>query len=197
MGRKKYLDKVVEFINTTSVFRSKDIEKIIGNKEYAQLTLHLLSRRGFIHRLQKDCYSRYGDPTLTVYCFKPAYIGLQEALSLHGLWEQETITIIITVRKVRVGIRNILGNNVLIKRIHPKYFFGIELLEYNGLYIPISDIEKTIIDMIYFNQPIDKEIYQQAKRKINKEKLEKYINKYPPNIKKKIRTKLGKNLGMN
>jgi len=66
----------MEVINTTPVFRSRDIEKIIGNKEYAQLTLHLLNRRGFIHRLQKDCYSRYSDPTLTVYCFKPAYIGL-------------------------------------------------------------------------------------------------------------------------
>jgi len=184
----------MEVINTTPVFRSRDIEKIIGNKEYSQLTLHLLNRRGLIYRLQKDCYSRYSDPTLTVCCFKPAYIGLQEALSLHGLWEQETITIITTVRKVRVGIRNILGNNVLIKRIHPQYYFGIELLEYDGTYIPISNIEKTIIDMIYFNQPIDKEIYRQAKRKIDKEKLMKYINKYPPNIRKKITTKLIKHI---
>jgi len=96
------------------------------------------------------------------------------------------------VRKVRVGIRNILGNNVLIKRIHPQYFFGIELLEYDETYIPISNMEKTIIDMIYFNQPIDEVIYSQAKRIMDKEKLKKYINKYPPNIKKKIITKLTK-----
>jgi len=186
MGKKKYLDIVVRFIDTTSVFRARDIEKIIGNKEYAHLILHILSRRGLIHRLQKDCYSRYSDPTLTVYCFKPAYIGLQEALSLHGLWEQETITIIITVRKVRVGIKNILGNNVLIRRIHPKYFFGIELIEYGEAYIPISDIEKTIIDMIYFNQPMDGKIYRQARRKMDKEKLKKYINRYPFNIRRKL-----------
>jgi hypothetical protein len=38
--------------------------------------------------------------------------------------------VIVTTRKVRIGIHEILGSNVLVHRINPKYFFGFTLLKY-------------------------------------------------------------------
>ena len=186
MGKKKYLDNVRGFISSTPTFRCRDIEKIVGNKLYAQLILHILTKRGEINRLLKDCYSIYSDPILTVYCFKPAYIGLQEALSLHGLWEQEVITIIVTARRVRVGLRKILDNNILVRRISPRYLFGFELIPYENIYIPMSDVEKTIIDMIYFNERIDESIYKEIEERIDIQKLNNYLTYYPSRVKSRI-----------
>lgn len=186
MGKKIYIERVRDFIGLTPVFRGEDIERIVKDKRYAHLMLYILTKKGEINRLSKDCYSRYGDPIIAVYCFRPAYIGLQEALSIHGLWEQETITIILTVRRARVGIRKILNSNIMIRRISPKYFFGFELIPYNNIYIPVSDIEKTLIDIVYFNERIDKSIYREIKEKINIQKLNNYLTYYQPRIKKKI-----------
>jgi len=194
MGKKKYLDEVRNFISSTPVFKSRDIEKIVGSKPYAQVILHILTKRGEVNRLLKDCYSVFSDPIYTVYCFKPSYIGLQEALSLHGLWEQEVVTVIVTARRVRIGLRKILNSNVLVRRISPRYFFGFKLIRYGDSYIPISDIEKTIIDMIYFNERIEESIYSEIKEHINIQKLNNYLTHYPSIIRSRIETILNKHL---
>jgi len=191
MGKKKYVEEVTEFINKTPVFRGRDIEKIVGSKEYAHLILHFLTRKNKIIRLSKDCYSRYMDPIVSVYCYKPAYIGLQEALSIHRLWEQETITIIITVKKARVGIRNVLDSNILVRRVSPRYFFGVEMVRYSdSIYIPVSDIEKTIIDMIYFNERLDKSILKEIVRIIDYNKLKNYLEYYPQGTRNRVLRRL-------
>jgi len=46
MGKVIYLNRVKEFIKNTPVFRVKDIEILVGNRNYAHLILHKLARRG-------------------------------------------------------------------------------------------------------------------------------------------------------
>ncbi|MEM3607214.1 MAG: hypothetical protein QXE30_06205, partial [Candidatus Bathyarchaeia archaeon] len=147
---------------------------------------HNLVNKGEIKRIIKGWYSLYDDPIVSVFCFKPAYIGLQEALSLHGLWEQETNVIIVTMLKVRTGVRKILDSNVILHRIDKKYFFGFDYLKYENFFVPISDIEKTLIDLIYFNEVPGKDVIKTIKKKIDEEKLMNYIKKFPPRFKRKI-----------
>ena len=64
--------------------------------------------------------------------------------------------------------------------------FGIEYKKIGDFYLPYSDIEKTFIDMIYFKQPIDKEILKLMNDKINKKKLKEYLKIYPDRIKKRV-----------
>ena len=59
---------------------------------------------------------------------------MQDALSIHDLWEQETVPVILTTRKVRPGIRQVMDNNIFIKRISKKYFFGFEYIKYGDFY---------------------------------------------------------------
>lgn len=143
-------------------------------------------KHGEIKKIAKGFYSSYDDPTLAVFCFKPAYLGLQEALSIHNLWEQETNAIILTTRKVRTGTRVIFWNNVLIKKIKPEYFFGFEYKKYGDFYVPVSDIEKTFIDLVYFDQPMDKDLLRNLRKKINKERLKQYLRDYDMKTRKKI-----------
>jgi predicted transcriptional regulator of viral defense system len=187
MGRIVHIKKLREFIKSVPVFRVIDIELLVGNRNYAHLILHKLTKKEEIKRVIKGWYSLYEDPIVSVFCFKPAYIGLQEALSLHNLWEQETNVVIITTKKVRAGIREIFGNNVILRRIKPKYFFGFDLLNYENFFIPVSDIEKTLIDFVYFNETLTKETLIEIIKHIDKQKLIEYLKKYPSKFRLKVK----------
>lgn len=186
MGKIIHLNKLREFLKKTPIFRVRDVELIVKNKNYSYLILHNLVSKGEIKRIIKGWYSIHEDPIVAVFCFKPAYIGLQEALSLHEIWEQETNVIIVTTRKVRIGIRKILDNNVILHRMDQKYFFGFDYLKYGNFFIPVSDVEKTLIDLIYFNEIPGKDVLKEIKKQINKEKLKRYLNKFPVKFRERV-----------
>lgn len=188
MGKIKYIDKVREFFKESPVVGINSLKKFISkkNKDYIYLLINNLLKKGEIRRITKGFYTIHEDPSLAVFCFKPSYLGLQDALSIHDLWEQETNPVIITVKKTRQGIRKVFGNNIVIRRISSKYFFGIEYKKQGDFYYPYSDIEKTFIDILYFKLNLDKEVLGNFKKKINKKKLNQYIKKYPKRFRKRV-----------
>ena len=190
MGKEKYIKAALDFFGKTPVASTKDIRLIVNKtgikKSYLHLFIHNLVKTGKIKRITKGFYTIHEDPMVAVFCFRPAYIGLQDSLSIHDLWEQESNTVIITGRKVRNGIRNILGSNVVLRRIKPKYVFGYELVQYGNFYVPVSDVEKTLIDFVYFKEPLDEAVLDAIKEKISIKKLGRYLKFYPKRIKKTI-----------
>ena len=190
MGKQKYLSDIENLFKKSPVVSFKSIEKIIKNKknvkQYSKQLVRNLISKNKIRKLAKGYYTSHDEVSFSVFCFKPAYFGLQDALSIYELWEQETIPIIITTRKVRQGIRKILGTNVLTRRISSKYLFGFDYYKDGDYYFPYSDIEKTFIDMIYFRQPMDGEVLEEFKKKINIKKLKLYLKKYPKRIAERV-----------
>ena len=190
MGEEKYQRSIEELFKKSLIVNYRSIEKIVRqNKEanqYAKQMVRNLLAKGKIRRLAKGFYTSRNDPSLVVFCFKPAYLGLQDALSFHNLWEQETIPVVITTKKVRLGIRKVFGMNVLIRHIDKKYFFGYDYIKQDGFYLPYSCIEKTIIDMVYFREKINKELSKEIKKRVDFKRLSSYMNKYPGNIKKSV-----------
>ena len=192
MGKEKYLRKIKSLFEKSYVVDAGSIRRIIQDKKrvkqyYKQLIRNLILN-GKIKRITKGFYSLSDDPSLAVFAFNPAYLGLQDALSFHNLWEQETIPIIITSKKVRTGMRKISDANVLIRAINGKYLFGIEYKKQGDFYLPVSDIEKTFIDMIYFREKIGGDLLKNFKKKIDIKKLKMYLKKYqyPKEIQGKI-----------
>jgi hypothetical protein len=94
--------------------------------------------------------------------------------------------VIITARKARPGIRKILGMNVLIKRLNKRYLFGFDYYEYKNFYLPYSDIEKTLIDLIYFKERLNKEMVKNIVKRIDIKKLNSYLKSYPRQIKDRV-----------
>ena len=184
MGKITY--NIIEFFNKSAVFTTRDIKLFVKNKNYSYLLISNLIKKGKIKKIVKGYYSFYDDPTLSVFCFRPAYIGLHDALSFHNLWEQETNVVIITTRKVRIGVRKVFGNNVIIHRIKLEYFFGFDYLPYDKFFVPVSDIEKTFIDLFYFRFNLDKKVIKEIKRFLDEKKLKRYLRVYPEFIRKKI-----------
>ena len=202
MGKEKYLLDIIRLFEKSAVVEFSSINRIVKHKkktnQYAKQIVRNLIKGGKIQKIGKGIYTSLNESSLVVFSFSSAYLGLQDALSFHNLWEQETIPIVITADNIRKGIRKIMGSNVLVRRINQKYLFGYEYYKYplenREIYIPYSDIEKTFIDMIYFRQPLDKEIILEFRKKINKKKLKEYLKKYPEKFEKKVMARLNKKL---
>jgi predicted transcriptional regulator of viral defense system len=187
MGSKVHIDVVRRFAASTPVFKARDVELLVGERRYALLMLHNMSKRGEVHRVTRGWYSALDDPVVSVFALGPAYLGLQDALSLRGLWEQETNVVVVTSGKAKPGTRVVMGSRVVVHRIDPKYFFGFDYLPYEGFRIPVSDVEKTLIDLVYFGESpggdLLKELAQHADRKV----LAGYLNRYPRAIARMFR----------
>ena len=189
MGKQIYLRKIEELFKKSPVVNYASLERIVKhakNTDYTKQLVRNLLLKGKIQRLTKGFYTLHTNPQLAVFCFKPAYLGLQDALSYHNLWEQETIPIIITARKIRPGIRKVLGMNILVRRLEKKYYFGFEYVDESGLYFPYSDVEKTVIDMVYFKEKLSDDTLRNIKGILNKKKLSTYLKHYPRRIRNMV-----------
>lgn len=186
MGKQKHIGKIESLFKKSPIVDFSSIEKIVGKKDYAKLLVHNLILKKKIFKIAKGKYSASNNLEFSVFAFKPAYLGLQDALSFYGLWEQETIPIIITSRKVKQGIREIMDANVFVRRIERKYLLGIEYKKQNDFYLPYSDIEKTFIDMIYFKEKIDESAFKEFKKIIDKKKLKTYLQNYPKRFEERV-----------
>ena len=171
-------------------FTKKDASKLFSkdkiSNEYLDQLLHNLVKQNKIVRITNGSYTFKKDLMVSGFAYSPFYYGLQEALSLRNLHEQETNPVIITTNKIKPGIKTIQGSNVILRRIASKYFFGFDFIKYYNMEIPVSDYEKTLIDFVYYNEPLSKEVINGLKKKIDKKKLEKYLSRYPEKIRYKI-----------
>src|SRR3989344_769407 len=149
MGKQKYLLRVTSLFKESPVVNFSSIERIVKNKknikQYTKQLIRNLIKQGKINKLTKGFYTSRDEISLIVFCFKPAYLGLQNAMSFHNLWEQETVPVVITTRNLRVGIRRVFDMNVSIRKIDKKYIFGFEYYKDGEFYFPYSDIEKRLI----------------------------------------------------
>ena len=190
MGKKKYVDELENLFKKSPVVNASSIYRLVRREKkieyYPKQLVRNLILKGKIKKLAKGCYTAYDEPSLSVFCFSPSYLGLQDALSFHEFWEQETIPIIITSKKVRHGLRKVMGINVLIKRIDKKYIFGFNLEKQGEFYLPYSDAEKTFIDMIYYNQKMTGEVKKNIFKNINPKKLSSYLKHYPKKFREKV-----------
>jgi predicted transcriptional regulator of viral defense system len=181
----KYVEKVRGYIRKTPVANVSSISALLPNRKYAYTLINHLLKRMEIRRITRGYYTVYEEPSLIVYCLKPAYLGLQDAMSFHNLWEQETNPIVITARRVRTGVREVLGQNVWVRRISPKYLFGYEYFISGEFLLPVSDVEKTLIDIIYFDE-LKESMIKRFRGKINERKIEEYLKKYESNFRDKV-----------
>ena len=178
------------------LFSSKDAQKFLeergAGKGYWKLLLHNLSKSGKIFRIGKGQYTFNGANSPIDAALFPSYHGLQEALSIHGYWQQQANQILITPRKVRSGERDVLGRKVIVRRIARKMFFGFESINYGDEWINVSGPEKTLIDFYYFSEPLDKETLGKILEKIDRKTLAEYAAAMP----KITRQKMEKGLGL-
>ena len=82
-------------------------------------------------------------------------------------------------------MREILGSNVNIRSVDSRYLFGSDLLKYGDLSLPVSDVEKTLLDFLYFGIKLDKEAIKGISERIDHRKLRIYASRFPREIAEK------------
>ncbi|MEK6843175.1 MAG: hypothetical protein AABY04_01685 [Candidatus Micrarchaeota archaeon] len=184
-----YFKKLQKGIGASPVFRSDDLRRIFPklSNGYSRLLLHNLVKNGQIFRLSKGVYSFSEEISMIGFAFSPFYYGCENALSIHGIWEQEANPVVITPRKVRSGIRGFNGSNYLVRRISRKMFFGFESVRQYDLWMPVSDIEKTLIDCAYYDVYLQKSELGELKSRLNPAKLSGYLKRSPKWLGRKVK----------
>ena len=154
--------------------------------------LHNLEKKGEVYRITSGIYTFQEDIRVVGFAFRPFYYGLEDALYLRGLLEQGSNPVIISTRKVRSGLRSFRGRNYVIHRIGSRHFFGFELIRSGDMWIPVSDVEKTLLDLIYFRHYIQDDSLKGIMRLISKDKIERYLKRYDLRFANKVRLFLKK-----
>ncbi len=179
----KYKKKFLEFFKDFPLFTFNDAKLFLlksgASYAYARKFISLMVKNGSVYRLNKGNYTLYKDINVTGYIFKPFYYGLGTALNYHNLWEQQSNQTIITTNNVRRGVRTFFGLNIVIERIPAALFFGFFKVNYDKFHFYISDIEKTIIDMAYYNFVVEDYVYENIFSRINRQKMKKYLARVP------------------
>ncbi len=186
----KYIKEFRSELGKLNVFTIADAKRFFAKKKissnYLHVLIHNLSEKGELKKISKGAYTFKNEIQLVGFAFAPFYYGLQDALSLHGLWEQETNPVVITCRKVRTGVRQFEGSNYLVKHINRKMFFGFEPFKYADFWIPVSTVEKTLIDLAYFNEPINGDLIKSFKQKIDRKKLANLLKECSKKTREKV-----------
>ena len=179
----KFMKEFTEFFSNRPAFGTDEVKLFLKRREasqgYHKLIIQNLLKSGKIHKITKGAYTFHNEVQYAGFAFEPFYYGLEDALSLRGLWEQETNPIIVTPRRVKNGIRQFDSRNYLVRRISRNMFFGYSLMEYERFHIPVSDIEKTLIDLVYFNEKVPDDVVAEIIRKLNRETLDSYLSEVP------------------
>jgi len=158
--------------------------------EYQNLMVHKLLKEGKLQRIGRGIYTFRQETQAVGFAFQPFYYGLQDALSLRNLWEQETVPVVITPRKVRAGRREFLGSNYIVRRIGRSMFFGFGMVKYGDFWVPVSDLEKTLIDFVHFRQPLPRELATALKKSVRRDVMDGYLKRVPVRLAKKVRVLL-------
>lgn len=179
----KFSKQFTEEFSKKPAFGIDEVKTFIRRRNasegYYKLLIQNMLKSGRLYKITRGAYTFYDEAQYVGFAFTPFYYGLEDALSLRGLWEQETNPVIITPRKVRNGIRQFDSRNYLVRRIKRTMFFGYSLLKYEQFYIPVSNIEKTLIDLVYFDIRVPDEIISTLIGKLDLETFNSYLAEIP------------------
>ncbi|MCL5976182.1 MAG: hypothetical protein M1580_01120, partial [Candidatus Parvarchaeota archaeon] len=120
------------------------------------------------------------------FAFSPFYYGLTYALSYYNLLEERANPVIITTKSVRSGTRKSMGINISVFKLPKSMFFGYTMVKGESFYYPISDIEKTFLDLVYFDIGLRKDTLYRLVKSLNRKKLKEYLVRSPLRFKNKV-----------
>ena len=174
---------IMEKFSGYPVFTNRDVRLFLGRKAKAANVARLLShmkRAGRIHQVVRGVYSATVDERVSGFAFQPFYYGTLYALTLRELWTQNSRPEIITLKKIRKSGILIFGGKVGVKLHHltPKRFFGFDILVVGGMQVPVSDPEKTLIDLFFYKIRLPIQDYSGLLKAVDRRKLASYLKAY-------------------
>lgn len=139
-----------------AIFTLNDVIKITEQKkEVVKTTLSRLVKQKKIFRLKKKYYSlkRIENKFQLQKLYSETYIGLHSALEYYGSTTQRFNNLDLISKKL-LKKQNVENTEIHFHKVKQGLFFGYEKIQINNSEVFISNIEKTIIDCIYFSSKV-------------------------------------------
>ncbi len=167
------------------VFTYRDVALFLNGKAKVVHNLPRLmsymKSNGMLYSVEKGVYTFNNDIMIAGFAYSPFYYGLLSALTIRDLWTQNSRPEIMTPRKVRKSMVHAFGKEkdiVFVHHVPVKYFFGFDIVDYGKLKVPVSDPEKTLIDLFYYKVKLAIQDYSAVLKAIDMKKLERYLKEY-------------------
>jgi predicted transcriptional regulator of viral defense system len=187
----KYVKEFLKYFEPFPAFTAKDVKLFLrkngAGSSYYKIFMHNIVKGGKVFSIGRGRYTLHDDPMIAGFIFSPFYYGLETALTYYKLWDYVTPISIVTTNRIRKSRIVLLGRNATVRKIKRKNFFGYSMVYYkDNLYIPMADIEKTLIDSVYFHSRFSKGIYITMTKRIDRKKLGRYLKHYNSIVKKQV-----------
>ncbi|MEW5761432.1 MAG: hypothetical protein AB1779_11775 [Candidatus Thermoplasmatota archaeon] len=136
-----------------SIFTINEFSRIFNiKKSVASVYVNRMIKKKLLFRIERNKVSISDDAfTLSSQLIFPSYISLITALYLHNIVEQVVDKIYVLTTKKRKNI-NLFGTDVIFVQTKPELMFGYKRIEKAQSFIMLADLEKTIIDCLYFQR---------------------------------------------
>lgn len=143
------------------VIKLEEVAKVLGiSMRYASKVLHTLTKKNAFEKVKSGLYVRFPasivinkgayqeDPILIACALQEQYfLSYYTALRFHGL--SQRVTRVFHVSNLRKsGKVNYHENIIQLVRLTPQRFFGITREQYSGQELLVSDLERTLLDII-------------------------------------------------
>jgi len=166
------------------VFTTNDAIRIVGKpKNYVNLFLHRLYKKGLITRISKSRYALAGAGKLELaYALAGnGYISTLSALFYYHLINQDpnSVDIVNTLASKKKVLKGEFGSiHVRLVKLSPERLFGYRRVLGSVGYFLIAEPEKAIVDTLYIYKSIYTGLCSEAvKRGINEELLKTYAER--------------------
>ena len=182
----KYVHEFLKHFSKVPAFSAKDAEQFLiyigSGKKYPKRFIQNMRAGNRIFKLAKGMYTTLNNSEVIGFAFSPFYYGLTYALSYYNVWEERANPVIVTTKTVRSGMRKAMGTNISVFRIPKTMFFGYNIVKGEAVYYPISDLEKTFIDLVYFGISLREDTLNRLVARLDRKKLREYLLRSPKRL---------------
>ena len=177
----KYSKGFMEYFRSEKCFTHDDARRFLmkngASSAYSSVFVRNMLSSSRMRRIRKGVYTFSGDEAVAGFAFSPFYYGLQYALTVRRLWTQVSSPVVITTTKAVPGVRESMGVRITVRRISKDMFFGFEYVRYSGLFVPVSNLEKTLVDMVYYGIGLGNSEVRELVKKANRARLREYAKR--------------------
>jgi predicted transcriptional regulator of viral defense system len=155
----KYSEKMKRIL-MKPVFTEEDMRAEGIGKNYSKKLLFTLAKSRKIKRIERGKYSCLDDPVaVAAHITNPCYLSLWTAMSIRNLTDQIPFAVeVVTSRRRFKNNINFEGTPIIFYTAEPKMMFGYEnMIWKENIRIAVANVEKIIIDAVYFNNMPEEE----------------------------------------
>ncbi len=179
-------DRITDAFRDFKTFTLNDVRVLLSEKNKStddriiRVTLSRMAKQRRVYKVMKGVFSLHKRDEFAGFAFTPFYYGGLAALMIRDLIDDQVKMEVMTTRPVKKSFIGIYrgDSRLVLHHIPRKYYFGFEDVKYGDVVVPVSDPEKTLIDLFYYKSRMSIQDYAELLKVTKPGKLRGYLKAY-------------------